>query len=80
MLYLSTLAGVDYDSNPIDVTFPAGQSTVTVQLPVILDNEAESDEQLNLMLVIPSEAEMLLSLGTITDALGIIKDSSSKCY
>jgi len=74
------LAGADYDPNPIDVTFPAGQSTVTVQLPVILDNEAESDEQFNLMLVIPSEAEMLLRLGTITDALGTIKDSSSKHY
>ena len=78
MSLLHMLAGVDYDPNPIDVTFPAGQSTATVQLPVILDNEAELDEQLNLMLVIPSEAEMLLTPGRVTDAVGIIKDSSGK--
>jgi len=72
------LAGDDYDPNPIDVTFSAGQRTATIQLPVVLDNEDEEDEEFNLMLVIPSEATMLVGEGRVNKSIGVIKDSSSK--
>lgn len=80
MLYMTAdviiLAGRDYDPDPVDAVFSAGQTSTTVQIPITMDNEAEDDEQFGLMIVIPSELERLVSPGPLSEALGTIKDSS----
>ena len=58
----------------MSAVFPAGQRSTTVEIPIIMDNAAEDDEQFGLMIVIPSEIESLVRPGS--DAVGIIKDSS----
>lgn len=52
----------------------------TVQVPIILDNQNEPDEEFNLMIEIPSEARMLLSEGRVNTSVGLIKDSSGIHY
>ena len=62
------------------MTFPAGETMATVQVPIILDNQNEPDEEFNLMIEIPSEARMLLSEGRVNTSVGLIKDSSGIHY
>ena len=70
------LAGSDYNPDPVDAVFPAGQTSTTAQIPIRMDNEAEDDEQFDLTIKVPSEVEMLVELGPLSNAVGIIKDSS----
>lgn len=69
-------AGSDYDPDPVDAVFLAGQTSTTVQIPIRVDNEAEDDEQFGLMIVVPSEVEGLVRPGSLNNAVGVIKDSS----
>ena len=70
------LAGEDYDPNPVDAVFTAGQTSTTIEIPIEMDNEAEENEEFDLTIVIPSEAEGLMRPGARSDAVGIIQDSS----
>ena len=70
------LAGEDYDPNPVDAVFTAGQTSTTIEIPIEMDNEAEENEEFDLTIVIPSEAEGLVRPGARSDAVGIIQDSS----
>lgn len=56
--------------------FTAGQTSTTVEIPIEMDNEAEENEEFDLTIVIPSEAEGLVRPGARSDAVGIIQDSS----
>ena len=75
---LITVAGIDYNPNSVDAVFLAGERSATIGIPILLDNEAEEDEQFGLAIAIPSELSTVLSLGTPSNATGIIEDSSGK--
>ena len=73
-----TVAGIDYNPDSVDAVFAAFDTSATVGIPILLDNEAEEDEQFGLTIAIPSELNTMLSLGNPSDATGIITDSSGK--
>ena len=69
---------MDYDSTPINVTFKAGTTNTTVNIPVIMDNITEMDEYFSLNLTIPSSLKDL-ALSTVTNSiLCLITDNTSK--
>ena len=74
--YHFILAGSDYDPDPVDAVFSAGQTSTTVEIPIMMDNEAEGNEEFGLTIVIPSEVERLVRPGARSSAVGIIQDSS----
>lgn len=76
MIIIVLLAGEDYDPDPVNAVFTAGRNSTTVQIPILIDNKAEDDEQFSLTLVVPSELERLVRLGSLNTAVGTIKDSS----
>ena len=45
-----TGGGVDYDSGPYNVTFPAGVTSVPFDVPINNDNILEDDEDFTLMI------------------------------
>ena len=70
------LAGEDYDPDPVDAVFAAGQTSTTIEIPIRMDNKAEDNEEFGLTIVIPSEVERLVSPGARNSAVGVIQDSS----
>jgi hypothetical protein len=66
--------GEDYENEFIDVAFEIGLDNVEVELPIIDDDEEESDESLTLSIAYP----YMLSLGDITEAaVTIVSDEVS---
>ena len=70
------LAGKDYDADPVTAVFTANQTLTSVEIPIAIDNEAEENEEFDLTIVIPSQAEGLVRPGARSNAVGIIQDSS----
>ena len=64
--------GSDYDGTPITVTFADGETTKTVEIPIIDDTLYESDETLNLTLSDPTGGS---TLGTQQTAILNIIDN-----
>ena len=50
LILIFTGIGVDYDSGPYTVTFPAGVTTVSFNIPITDDRILESDEDFNLII------------------------------
>ena len=69
---------MDYTSNPITATFPAGTTTTTINVPVTRDSIAEQPETFDFNFTIPSSLSGSVVPGTITSAVGTINDESSK--
>ena len=70
---------MDYTSTPITATFPAGATSVTVDVPVTVDNIAEQRETFDLSFtIIPSSLSGQVSPGRITEAVGAILDDTRK--
>lgn len=69
--------GVDFISAPINVTFAAGTTSTTVNIPVISDDIAEGSETFNLQIIIPGRVQSSFP-GTTTEAVVTITDNSSK--
>ena len=70
--------GVDYTSTPITATFPAGATSVTVDVPVTMDNLAEQTERFDLGFMILTSLSGQVTEGRITEAVGIISDTTRK--
>jgi len=71
--------GVDYDSSLDIVTFPAGVTSVTQSVPVIVDTDFEGTEDFNLVLTILQDASRLrVSAGDQNRAIGEIVDERKK--
>ena len=51
LMFYSIGGGVDYDSGPYNVTFPAGQTIVSFNVPINDDNILEDDEQFDLTII-----------------------------
>ena len=69
---------MDYISTPILATFPAGATSVTIDVPVNVDNIAELIETFDLSFTIQSSLSGQVSLGRITNAGGVILDDTRK--
>ena len=69
---------MDYTSNPITATFPAGTTTTTINVTVTRDSIAEQLETFNLSFTIPSSLSGSVVPGSITSAVGSIGDDTSK--
>ena len=70
---------MDYTSTPITATFPAGATSVTIDVPVTVDNIAEQRETFDLSFAInPSPVSGQVSPGRITEAVGVILDDTRK--
>ena len=70
-------SGVDFDSNPINVTFGVGEVSKRVNISVSCDGELEGDEKFNIMLSLPSNIPQVslrtnkqTSIVRITDSTG----------
>lgn len=69
---------MDYTSNPINATFAAGSASVTVNVLVTKDTIVEPSEAFDLTFNIPSSLNSRVLPGTLTEADGIIIDSTGK--
>ena len=69
---------MDYTSNLITATFPAGTTTTTINVTVTRDNIAEQPEKFDLSFTIPSSLSGSVVSGSITSAVGTINDETSK--
>lgn len=56
----------DFDDTPIVVTFPPGETTQTIPIPIVNDNIIEPDETINLTLVDPTGGATLGTPNTAT--------------
>jgi len=66
-----TGGGVDYDSGPYTVTFPAGETSATFKIPINDDNVLENTEYFSLSIIfqslptsvnaIPSQATVIIA-------------------
>ena len=70
--------GTDFTSTPLNATIPVNTTTTTVRVPVMSDNIVEGDETFNMSLNVPSSLGPGIVAGSVTSAIGIILDSTSK--
>ena len=74
-----TGGGVDYDSGPYTVTFPAGQTRASFDVPINDDNILEDDESFHLSIVnITTLFISRISASGRTQTTIIIMDNDSK--
>ena len=69
-----TVGGVDYDSGPIDVTFSAGEMTVSFNISTFRDNILELNETYNLVVAIDPLINSSVNITTDTTTVTIIDD------
>ena len=73
-----TGGGVDYTSRPYNVTFPAGVTMVTFDVPINDDNKVEGNEIFNLTLDL-SSLPSVVTTGIPLQATVTIADDDCKC-
>ena len=69
-------SGVDFDSNPITITFGVGEVSNSVNISVSCDEEVEGDERFDITLSMISPNPQVTagksrSTGRITDSTGL---------
>ena len=69
---------MDYNSAPINATFPIGAISSTINVPVTLDNILEQWETFELTFTIPTSIQDVVIEGRQTTAIGVIIDTTSK--
>ena len=72
-----TGGGVDYDSGPFDITFPAGETLAVFNVSIIDDNIMEGNENFTLS-VDPSSLPNSVTIGDPGHTTVIIIDDDSK--
>ena len=77
LLKLYALKGDDFSTTPLIATIPAGATNTTVRVAVTNDNIVEGDEMFSVSLNVPSSLGPGVVAGPITNATGIIIDSST---
>ena len=70
--------GSDFNTTPLNVTIPAEATNTTVRVAVTNDDIVEGDEMFSMSLNVPSSLGPGVVAGLITNATGIIIDSSCK--
>ena len=69
---------MDYDSNPITTTFPAGATNIAINIPVTSDTIVEESEMFDLNFTISSSLNDQIIPGSITKATAVINDNTGK--
>ena len=69
--------GIDFDSNPINITFGAREVITTFSIPVICDKIVETAERFDISLVLPSNNSQVRAgrdriEGKIRDSTGML--------
>ena len=77
-MWINFIEGSDFNSNPLTATIPAGATTITMKVPVMSDKIVEGDEMFSMSLNVPSSLGPGIVAGSVTNATGIIVDSTSK--
>ena len=72
------IEGDDFNTTTLIATIPAGAITTTVRVVVTNDHIVEGDEMFSMSLSVPSSLGPGVVAGLITNATGIIIDSSCK--
>ena len=71
-----TGSGVDFDSNPINITFAAGEVSKRVNVPVTCDKIVEDTERFDIILALASNNHQLrIGRGR---SQGLIRDSTGR--
>ena len=71
-------SGVDFDSNPITITFAAGEVSKIFSIPVTCDKIVEGTEKFDISLILPSNNSQLRTGRDRSQ--GRIKDSTGKWW
>ena len=79
LLYYIT-GGVDYNSGPYDVTFPAGVTSVSLNITIIKDDLMEDRETFNLIIANNSLPENVTLGETYIFKVTIINSGGSSKY
>ena len=66
--------GVDYAAGPYTVTFPAGATRVSFDVPITDDDILEVNEDFNLIIVLNSLPDGVTRHGTVQTMVTIIDD------
>ena len=74
------LGGRDFVSNPVNATFLAGTTNVTINIALTEDNITEEIETFNLDIILPPSTDSRINVGDRTTAIGRIIDRSSKQF
>jgi len=69
--------GVDYDSGPYNVTFPAGVTSLLLNVPINEDNILEDNEEFTLI-IIPNALPDRVTHGSIGQAVVHIVDDDGE--
>ena len=78
-LYCTVIgSGVDFDSNPINVTFAAREDSKTISISVICDKSVEGEETFDIGLTLTSNNPQVRT-GRVK-AVGVITDSTGKWW
>ena len=79
-IYNILIIGSDFNTSSINITIPAGATYTTVSVVVIDDDIVEGDETFDMNLHVPSSLAPAVITGSVTNATGIIADTTSKQY
>ena len=71
---------MDYTSTPITATFPAGDDSTTISVPITMDSIVEQSETFDLSLTIPPALSGDVIPGNIPTAVANISDVTSKNF
>ena len=69
---------MDYTSTPITTTFPAGATSIVIDIPVTVDDIVEESEMFDLNFTISSSLNDRIIPGSITKATAVITDDTGK--
>ena len=72
-------AGSDFNAEPVTAVFSPGDTSQTVQIPLVCDTEVEGTETFTMSLSM-NVTNPRLQLGTQRTATGNIEDSTGKCF
>ena len=78
ILCVTIIGGVDYGSGPYTVTFPAGVTSVSFDVPITDDNILEDDETFDL--IISSTSLSSISIGIQNQTTVTIEMNDRKYY
>lgn len=73
------IAGRDFVATAITTEFSPGDQSQVVQIPLVCDTDVEGTETFSLSLSI-NVTNPRLQIGTPSTAIGIIEDSTGKCF
>ena len=78
--HVQLTGGDDFITTERIASFASRATRASVSVRVLQDNIVEADEQFDLTLTLPPSAPAGISIGGRNRAIGVIEDSTGKCY